>query len=108
MNFADNLTELVATAFPDSEIAKSFTLSTTKASYVINHGLAHYYERKISKDLQSCEYLVAQFDESLNRISKKQQMNVHIRFIDPMVWFRQNMSRQHFCSVVQLNPYWRP
>ena len=48
MNFADNFTDVVATAFPASEIAKSFTLATTKASYIKNQGLATYYERKIS------------------------------------------------------------
>ena len=40
-NSADQLTELVASAFPDSDIAKNFTLNPSKAAYVINYGLGH-------------------------------------------------------------------
>ena len=64
MNFAENLTEMMSLAFPDSEIAQKLTFSPDKAAYIINFGLGPYYEREINNILLNTDFLCAQFDES--------------------------------------------
>ena len=81
MNFADQRNELVAVAFPDSEVAKNLQLGSNKASYIITHGLGEYYKRQINNTIGSSELLVAQFDESLNKVSQRGQMDLHVRYI---------------------------
>ena len=81
-NFAANLPALLKKCFYDSEIVDNFTLSPSKAAYVISFGLAHYYKRKLDDIMMKSEFLCAQFDESLNKISQKGQMDLHIRFMD--------------------------
>ena len=82
MNFADNLTEMISMAFPDSDIANKFSFSPDKASYIVNFGLGPYYENQINNILLKSEFLSAQFDESLNKISQKGQMDLHVRYMD--------------------------
>ena len=47
----DKLGELFQTMFPDGKIAAGFTLSQTKSSYVISHGLSQYFTCMLVKDL---------------------------------------------------------
>ena len=82
MNFSNKSGELFAAMFPDSEIAKGFKMSNDKAAYIINHGLGPYYERNINDIMCNSEFLVAQFDESLNKVSQRGQMDLHVRYID--------------------------
>ena len=82
LHFAEGLSDLLVTAFPDSEIIRGFKLSDDKAAYVINHGIAVYFERQNLSVLKNCSYFVAQFDESLNKVSQRSQMDLHVRFID--------------------------
>ena len=82
LNFCLNLNELLKTAFPDSEIVEAFKLSNDKAAYLINHGLAPYFERINSQIIQSSDFFVAQFDESLNKVSQRGQLDLHVRYMD--------------------------
>ena len=82
MNSCNHISDLFSLMFPDSEIAKGFRMCSDKAAYVINHGLGPYFERKIKKIMNESEFLVAQFDESLNKVSQRGQMDLHIRYID--------------------------
>ena len=41
-NLNDNITELFKVMFPDSQIAKLFTLGADGTRYIINHGIAPY------------------------------------------------------------------
>ena len=66
--------------FTDSEIDKKFSLGNTKVSYVIVHGLAPYFHDNVAKVLNDCNYFVACFDEALNHVVQRGQMDVHIRF----------------------------
>lgn len=65
--------------FPDSEIAKNFQMSKYKAGYFINFGLGQYYRDKAIDTVASANLLVIQFDESLNKVAQKCQMDLHIR-----------------------------
>lgn len=53
-----------------------------KAAYVVNPGLGAYYRNEAKDTLQQCNFVVALFDESLNKVVQKGQMDFHIRFID--------------------------
>jgi hypothetical protein len=68
--------------FPDSEIAKKFTCGKTKLSYLITFGLAPYFSDELSDSLKSASNFVVLFDESFNRITKDEQLDVQVRFWD--------------------------
>lgn len=55
-------------------------LGRTKISYMIVYGLAIYFHEKLKQRLNHCDCFVICFDESLNKYSQKQQMDIAIRF----------------------------
>ena len=66
--------------FCDSEIAAKFSLSKTKCGYYINYGLAPYFKDKLVKEVKNSPYFTVQFDESLNKIFQKEQMDAQVRY----------------------------
>lgn len=66
--------------FPDSEIASKIQLSRTKVSYLITYGIAPYFSNDLFHLLKNCTNLVVEFDETLNKISQKQQMDISARY----------------------------
>ena len=74
--------DLFKVMFPDSQIAQKFRLHRTKIAYSINYGIAPYYFNKIMETLKECEYFVLAFDESMNKIAKKTQMDLWIKYYD--------------------------
>ena len=75
--------KLFQSMFPDSAIAKSFTLGRQKMAYVTSHGLAPYF-KEILKDrvITSDSCFVISFDESLNDVTQKSEMDLLIRYWD--------------------------
>ena len=82
--------------FTDSEIAKTFSLGKTKISYVIVHGLAPYFHDNVAKVLNDCNFFIACFDETLNHVVQREQMDVHIRFWDET---QRNVATRYFASA---------
>lgn len=76
------VTELFRHMFPDSKIAKSFKCGKTKLSYLITFGLAPYFTNELIDILKEVQHFVLLFDESFNRVTKNEQMDVHVRFWD--------------------------
>ncbi|XP_043468991.1 uncharacterized protein LOC122503272 [Leptopilina heterotoma] len=68
--------------FPDSEIAKSLKLHKDKVSYGVAFGIAPYFQKELVNKLKNREFLVIGFDESLNKVAQKNQMDLNIRFWD--------------------------
>lgn len=66
--------------FPDSKIGQNFCMGKTKGSYVICHGLAPHFKSNLQNDIMECQFYVIAFDESLNKVSQKCQMDLFIRF----------------------------
>lgn len=66
--------------FSDSETASHMTLSKDKIRYTIIHGLAPYFSKELSSAVQQCEVYVLLFDESLNKVVQRGQMDIHVRF----------------------------
>ena len=79
----DGLNELFSIMFPDSEIAQRFSLARDKARYMITYGLAPYFHDNLRSILTSIDpvplYSVS-FDESMNRILQRGQMDLHVRY----------------------------
>ena len=78
----DEFPALMRLMFPDSTIAKQVQLHLTKVSYVVNHGLAPYYKRKLTNSLKDVKQFVSCSDESFNRISNRKQLHLHIIHFD--------------------------
>jgi len=66
--------------FPDSDIATKIQLQNDKIAYSILYGIAPYFRNLLENTLRSCDYIVVMFDESLNKISQKSQMDLKMRF----------------------------
>jgi hypothetical protein len=95
-NSSRDMKEIFALMFPDSAIAKKITIGSTKIAYVVTHGLAPYFHGILTKTLNSCSEYVVCFDEALNEISQKGQMDIVIRYWDT----RANLvSSRYFCSA---------
>ena len=78
----DKVGELFQTMFPDSKIAAGFTLSWTKSSYVISHGLSQYFPCMLVKDLLKSElHFCLYFETTTTRVKK--QMDLTFRYWSP-------------------------
>lgn len=96
LNSCDETSLVFKKMFPDSKIAQSFSMGKTKASYVINHGLAPYFQDVLQNYIKGCSDYVVCFDESLNKFVQRGQMDLCIRFWD--VNF-QKVSTRYWNSV---------
>ena len=66
--------------FPESEIFKQISLSSSKMSYLTCHGLAPYFHQELLSCLEKRHFLVVSFDEAFNEVSKKGQMDLVSRY----------------------------
>ena len=64
--------------FPDSEIATRFQCGQTKAGYVAHFSLAPYFNDIFCSQISTCPYYAVSFDESLNDVVQKVQMDLNI------------------------------
>ena len=76
-----NVNRLFAAMFPDSEIAKNFQYSSTKASYVTTYGLALYFHSLLLQKISSSPRQIVSF-ESLNNSVQKGKMDLLIHYWD--------------------------
>ncbi|XP_049267935.1 uncharacterized protein LOC125756916 [Rhipicephalus sanguineus] len=69
--------------FPTCDVAKKMQLVKDKTGYTICYGIAPYFRNGLLSKLHGVPHVVVAFDEFLNKIAQKEQMNVLIRFWDP-------------------------
>ena len=81
-NSSKNASYLFKVMFPDSEIAKKFSCAPTKMSYLTIFGLSSYFRDEIMTTMKTVPYYSLSFDESFNRISKMEQMDIALRYWD--------------------------
>ena len=81
-NSCANKSDLFAVMFEDSQIAQSFFLGSTKLSYNIIFGLEPYVKNLLLESVDEVNPYSLSFDESYNRIMKKGEMDLLIRFWD--------------------------
>lgn len=89
---------LMQRMFPDSEISKKMMLSPAKASYCILFGLSVYISEKLLADIRTCNKFVVCFDEALNKVAQRGQMDIFIRF-----WSNHDLVETRYLTSVFLN-----
>lgn len=57
-------------------------LQATKLSYNIVYGIAPFFRKQLLETIENSSHIVLSFYESLNKVVKKGQMDVNIRFWD--------------------------
>ena len=67
---------------PTSLEALDFNMGPSKLKYVINHRLYPHYKELLDKDIQLSSFLTIMFDESLNDVLQKSEMDIHVRYWD--------------------------
>ena len=68
--------------FPDSHIARSYSMAKTKLSYVINFGIATHFRTLLLEKLVKSKFYTVCFDESKNKVVQKYQIDFSLRFWD--------------------------
>ena len=66
--------------FPDSDIAKNFQMTSTKAIYKVYYRLAPQFKEMLLDNLKEIPHVVLCFDESYNSVIKKSQVDVLLKY----------------------------
>ena len=83
-NSCNESNELFRTMFPDSNIAKQFRLGEGKLRYIVNFGLAPYFKELLTGDVTNSACHVISFDEIMNSVTQRCQIDFIIRFWNEM------------------------
>lgn len=79
-NSSSDMKDILKMMFPDSGIAKKMSIGSTKMSYYITYGLGPFYHNNLLQEINGCSDIVVCFDEAMNRISQRGQMDIIVRF----------------------------
>lgn len=77
---AESCVVLFKSMFSDSKVASDMKLGKDKTSYSIVHGLAPFFRKNLLDVIKLSDFFVVGFDESLNKFSQTQQMDLVVRF----------------------------
>lgn len=67
---------------PDSEILNNMKLDRAKISYIIVHGLSPFFQKEVENEIVRSEIFSVSFDESFNKVSDTEQLDIIIRYWD--------------------------
>ena len=79
-NSCTDIAKLLHSMLPDSKIAGQFSMGKTKCRYIILYGLAPRFKSKLREAINLSIYYSLSFDENLNFVQQKCQMNLNVRF----------------------------
>lgn len=65
--------------FSDSNIAKKFKMHKDKLSYSITYGLGPFFQKDLARQIRESEFYTVSFDESLNKVAQKGQMDIIVK-----------------------------
>lgn len=82
LNSCTDIGQCFRIMFPDSDVAKKFTCGATKCSYLVCFGLAPFFIEVLTDAVRAADCFSVSFDESMNRVTQKEQMDLHVRFWD--------------------------
>ena len=82
LNSCKQIADLFGSMFPDSSVAKGFTLNPSKCSHVICHGIAPFFKTLLLDELKEALFYIMSYDKSLNHITQTDQMDLIVRFWD--------------------------
>ena len=68
---------------PGSKIAQSLAVGIDKIGYLSTHGLYPHFQDVTHENLSIADIFAVSYNESLNKIAQKPQMDISVRFIDP-------------------------
>ena len=77
-----DINQLFSKMFPDSQIAQSFSCGATKCAYLTCFGLYPYFHELLIEKIRAVKNYTVSFDESLNPINQKKQMDMMVKFWD--------------------------
>lgn len=77
------ISDLFKSMFTDSDIAQSFSMGSTKLSYIVSFGLAPHFLQQLKLDVKKCDFFTICFDEALNKVAQRCQMDLFVRFFGP-------------------------
>ena len=83
-NSCNNIAILFQNMFPDSEIAKKFQLGPNKVKYLTNFGIKPYIKDLLVESIKKSNCYIVSFDESLNKVTQNCEMDLLLRFFDPL------------------------
>lgn len=86
--------DLFRKMFPDSEIARAFRMEKDKAQYIAAYGLGQHYKDEVCRLTKEASDIVILFDEALNSVVQKSQMDVYIQYFDG----KKNQVDAHYLS----------
>ena len=66
--------------FPDSQIAAKFSCGERNTSYLCVFGIAEYFKVEVISEVTGPHTIL--FDESLNKMMKQKQMDIHVRYLN--------------------------
>jgi hypothetical protein len=76
----DGLSDIFQTMFPNDPVSKDISLSSSKVSYIISHGLDPYFHNILIDDIKkSSSFYTLEVDETTTEQMKK-QFDMHVRF----------------------------
>ena len=67
---------LLSIVFSDSQIAQSFSCGATKCAYLPCFDIYSYFHELLIEKIRAVKYYTLSFDESLNQINQKRQMDI--------------------------------
>lgn len=79
--------------FPDSEVAATFSCGSNKTAYITKFGLAPFITKELTDHVNMSNGFVIMFDESLNKMTKSKQLDLHIRY-----WVDDHVQSRYFGS----------
>lgn len=80
-NSCKNDNDIFKKMFFDSKIAKKFAMGPDKCRYVLYYGIAPYFSNTLRSFLiNSVNHVVICFDEALNKVIQRSQMDLHVRY----------------------------
>ncbi|CAF4586322.1 unnamed protein product [Rotaria sp. Silwood1] len=78
-NSCNEIGDVFRIMFPDSKIAKEFSMQAKKISYVLSYGLGPHFHQELVKSLKRNDKFVLCFDEQTNNQNRK-QLDLLVRY----------------------------
>ena len=75
-----DISPLFSKMFADSSILQSFSFGATKCAYLVCFGICPYFLELLVEKIRAVKYYTLSFDESLNQINQKKQMDMIVKF----------------------------
>ena len=81
-NSADDFWNVLRRIYPNDKVPEKFQMGRKKPMYVVNYGLFPYFKQSVKDLILKSPFIVALFDEILNKTSQKSEMDLHVRYWD--------------------------